>query len=176
MDININFSDGMFGNTESFKIESFALDTNSPTAAKDANKILRNQIYENPLFESLLDSLNVGINIVGIDRTVLFVNREQLRIHNIPEEEYVGKVIDAITPMSGHIHVLQTGVKYQRDELTVRLKKPVNVRTICLPIVDKNDVLLGSFGLAKALSDYREILLEVKSLRDINGRFFLYVS
>ena len=75
-----------------------------------------------------MDSLNVGINIVGIDRTVLFVNREQLRIHNIPEEEYVGKVIDAITPMSGHIHVLQTGVKYQRDDLTVRLKKPVNVR------------------------------------------------
>jgi transcriptional regulator with PAS, ATPase and Fis domain len=171
MDININFSDGIFGSTEFFRIDDFALNTDPHHRTEAAIEIISRSIYDNPLCKNMLDAMNIGVNIVGINRKVLYVNWEQSHIHNIPAEEYVGKVIDSITPMSGHIHVLKNGKRFHNDELAICMKRLVKVRTICIPILDKNDVLLGSFGLAKALSDYREVLLEVKSFRNMRSNF-----
>lgn len=129
-------------------------------------------LYQNAYLTAILDSLDVGICFVNKDKEIIYVNKEQLNIHNLTIESILGKQVSEIFPGTGHIDVLETGTCSAKDEIKFNTTG-ATVRPKYTPIVDGDNNLIGSLALVKAIEDYREVSIEVKSLKSIYERFSL---
>lgn len=129
-------------------------------------------LFQNAYLTAILDSLDIGICLVNKNKQIIYVNKEQLKIHNLTLESVIGKQVGDIFPGTGHIDVLETGLCMTKDEINF-VTTGATVRPKYTPIVDGDDNLIGSLALVKAIEDYREVSIEVKSLKSIYERFSL---
>ncbi|MHB1392701.1 MAG: sigma 54-interacting transcriptional regulator [Clostridia bacterium] len=134
----------------------------------EMNKLLN----ENELLTAILDSLNMGICFVNNKKEIIYVNNTQLQIHNLKKENVIKKQVDEIFPGTGHIEVLKTGVACTKDVIQFHTTG-ATVRPKYTPMVDKGNHLIGSLALVKAIEDYREVSIELKSISSIYQRFSL---
>ncbi|MDD3169568.1 MAG: sigma 54-interacting transcriptional regulator [Eubacteriales bacterium] len=158
---------------ESIKVDSRKLN-NSESRIPEAISLesIDEILFQNAYMNAILDSLDIGICLVNKNKEIIFVNKEQLKIHNITSESVLGKQVSDIFPGTGHIDVLETGLCITKDEIKF-VTTGATVRPKYTPIVDCDDNLIGSLALVKAIEDYREVSIEVKSIKNIYERFSL---
>ncbi|WP_227017586.1 sigma 54-interacting transcriptional regulator [Sinanaerobacter chloroacetimidivorans] len=140
-----------------------------PNVPQDA---LERLLYQNAFLTAILDSLDVGVCFVNKEKEIIYVNKEQLNIHNLTMESVLGKQVGEIFPGTGHIDVLETGISSTKDEIQFNTTG-ATVRPKYTPIVDGDNNLIGSLAFVKAIEDYREFSIEVKSIKSIYERFSL---
>lgn len=160
---------------ESIKIDNKKLfDINSKKQLPEGISLetIDDILFQNAYLAAILDSLDIGICLVNKNKEIVYVNKHQLKIHNQTLDSVIGKQVGDIFPGTGHIDVLETGVCMTKDEINF-VTTGATVRPKYTPIVDIDNNLIGSLALTKAIEDYREVSIEVKSLKSIYERFSL---
>ena len=83
-------------------------------------------IFENPKFyQTVFNTLNIGINIVDTKGKILYVNKSYCKMHNYAENELIGQSIALILPDNDKM----AGLKNFKKIVNKKIKKSFVVKS-----------------------------------------------